>query len=251
MELADRIERVGETVRRDVGYWSASVQRLLCHLEAMSFAQAPRFVGHDDNGREILTWIHGEVGHYPVAGKYWSEASLCAAAIMLRRYHDATTNFVLTSGDRWRMKVPDDQPAEVICHNDFAHYNCVFDGAGPIALIDFDMAAPGSRAWDLAYALYRFVPFCAPEKYENFGLRGLAFSEVERAASFLRAYGCDPRRFDFGLLLRRVEVIREMSAETIAQGDVGSDRLVRESHLDAYDADLAYLRSRLPHIKCA
>jgi hypothetical protein len=42
-----------------------------------------------------------------------------------------------------------------------------------------------------------------------------------------------------------------MTAEAIAQGDVGADRLVRESHLDAYDADLAYLRGRLPHIKCA
>jgi aminoglycoside phosphotransferase (APT) family kinase protein len=31
----------------------------------------------------------------------------------------------------------------------------------PVALIDFDVAHPGPRAWDLAYAAYRFVPLTA------------------------------------------------------------------------------------------
>jgi aminoglycoside phosphotransferase (APT) family kinase protein len=29
----------------------------------------------------------------------------------------------------------------------------------PIALIDFDMASPGPREWDVAYLAYRMVPF--------------------------------------------------------------------------------------------
>ncbi|WP_405867085.1 phosphotransferase [Streptomyces sp. NBC_01515] len=41
-------------------------------------------------------------------------------------------------------------PVEVICHGDFAPYNCVFTGEGAVGLIDFDAARPGPRAWDLA-----------------------------------------------------------------------------------------------------
>lgn len=39
----------------------AYVQAVLLHLEAVGFEGAPRFLGVDDEGREILTYIEGDV----------------------------------------------------------------------------------------------------------------------------------------------------------------------------------------------
>ncbi len=52
------------------------------------------------------------------------------------------------------------QPIEVICHNDFATYNIIFNHEKPVGIIDFDLAfaAPGPRLWDMAYTLYTCVP---------------------------------------------------------------------------------------------
>lgn len=47
---------------------------------------------------------------------------------------------------------------EVVCHNDFAMYNIIFNNEKPVGIIDFDVAAPGPRLWDIAYTLYTCVP---------------------------------------------------------------------------------------------
>jgi len=41
---------------------------------------------------------------------------------------------------------------EVVCHNDPSPCNYVFVDGSPVALIDFDHAAPGERLRDVAYA---------------------------------------------------------------------------------------------------
>src|SRR5215203_5566294 len=53
--------RVGDTVRRAAGTGSGFVRDLLVHLEAVGFDGAPRYVGIDEQGREILSWVDGDV----------------------------------------------------------------------------------------------------------------------------------------------------------------------------------------------
>lgn len=53
--------RIGGTIRRPLHDRSAYVQAVLLHLEAVGFEGAPRFLGVDDEGREILTYIEGDV----------------------------------------------------------------------------------------------------------------------------------------------------------------------------------------------
>src|SRR3954468_16065803 len=89
----------------------------------------------------------------------WADAVLVAAARFLRRYHDATVDF-RPPDPCWRL--PAHEPAEVVCHNDFAPYNLVFRGRTLAGAIDFDTASPGPRAWDLAYLAYPLVPLAEP-----------------------------------------------------------------------------------------
>ena len=52
--------RVGDTVRRAAGPWTPAVHALLAHLAARGFAGAPRPLGFDEQGREVLTFLAGE-----------------------------------------------------------------------------------------------------------------------------------------------------------------------------------------------
>ena len=56
------VVRVGDTVRRSPGRQSAAVQALLRHLHSEGVDGAPRALGFDDQGRETLTFIDGELG---------------------------------------------------------------------------------------------------------------------------------------------------------------------------------------------
>jgi hypothetical protein len=76
----------------------------------------------------------------------------------------------------------------VMCHNDFAPYNCVFDGANAAGTIDFDTAGPGPRYRDLAYALYRFAPLAGGHDKQNPPSPRI---HVARAHTFLNAYDAD------------------------------------------------------------
>jgi hypothetical protein len=152
------VVRVGDTVRRPLRPWSVAVHGLLRHLEAREFDGAPRFRGVDDRGREILTFVAGEVGAYPLPAYMWTDEALVGAARLLRRLHDATLGYVAPEGATWQFVYPDPTRHEVVCHNDVAPYNMVFVDGRPRALIDFDTAGPGPRVWDIAYAAYTFVP---------------------------------------------------------------------------------------------
>ncbi|NLS10998.1 phosphotransferase [Nesterenkonia sp. MY13] len=152
----DPVLRVGDTVRRTAGPWTPAVHRLLRRLNAVSFSEAPRPLGLDEENREILTFIPGEVIADLPPAELWSPALLKDAAAMLRRFHEATAPLIPDKGP-WRSATH--HPVEVICHNDFAPYNLILRNGRVSGVIDFDMASPGSRLWDLAYLAYRLAPF--------------------------------------------------------------------------------------------
>ncbi|MFE4713622.1 hypothetical protein ACFRAM_22425 [Paenibacillus sp. NPDC056722] len=81
----NHIVRKGDTVRRPIGYWSSSVHELLKHLERQGFEGAPRFLGIDDSGREILTFVSGDINQ-PELETYtwWTDETLVGLAQLLR-----------------------------------------------------------------------------------------------------------------------------------------------------------------------
>jgi hypothetical protein len=160
------VVRVGDTVRRPVGANSAFVHRLLRHLEAQGFSAAPRFLGIDAIGREILSFLPGEV---PDELADFSLAQIANAALLRRSFHDATAGSGLTEGH------------EVVCHGDFSPCNCVFDYGIPSAMIDFDASRPGRRLDDLGYAAWLWLRLGDADLAADF--------QALRIAAFFRTYG--------------------------------------------------------------
>jgi tRNA A-37 threonylcarbamoyl transferase component Bud32 len=151
-----KVYRLGNTVRRDLKPESTKIHKLLKHLENKGFIYAPKFIGIDEKGREILSFIEGEAGHYPLKDYMWSNDVLIEIAKMLRLYHDSVSDFLMEEGFEPIDHTP--QPFEILCHNDFAIYNIIFGHKRLVGIIDFDVAGPGPRLWDIAYTLYTCVP---------------------------------------------------------------------------------------------
>lgn len=187
MIVRKEVVRVDDTIRRPWQPWSPAIQSLLGDLEAKGFAGAPRWRGKDPEGREVLTYVDGDVPDYPLDASYWSDVALVGVARLLRAFHDATVDLV--GGDLpWRFGYPGTCTVEVICHNDVSPYNTVYEEGMPKAFIDFDTAGPGPRVWDVSYAAYRFVPLLPREDFDRPGVP----KELDiqgRLNRFCRAYG--------------------------------------------------------------
>ncbi|MFL5943719.1 MAG: hypothetical protein ACJ75L_10695 [Gaiellaceae bacterium] len=56
----DAVVRVGDTVRRPPGPNPQLAREVLLHLERAGFDAAPRWLGVDEEGRDVLSWIEGE-----------------------------------------------------------------------------------------------------------------------------------------------------------------------------------------------
>jgi Ser/Thr protein kinase RdoA (MazF antagonist) len=148
--------RIGDTVRRNTGPWTPAVHLLLRHLEEVGFDGAPRVLGIDEQGREVLTYVPGEVPRR-AGPEIATDEVLVEVGRLLRRYHDAVSGFELPPEMAWyHAGVPG--RVTVICHNDISPRNTVFRGGRPVAFLDWDFASPAPPAWDVAHVAWQFVP---------------------------------------------------------------------------------------------
>jgi hypothetical protein len=171
------VVRVGDTVLRQAGPWTAQVQRLMQGLRDAGVAVVPKPLGVNESGAEVVQFVDGDVGIYPMPAWVWNDALLVEVARAVRSVHDASVGLDLPS-DGWRREAV--EPVEVICHADLAPYNAVCRENHLVALIDWDYAVPGPRGWDLGYAAYRWVPL-TPSIYGDEQPQGRA--EQGRASS--------------------------------------------------------------------
>ncbi|MEV0387890.1 phosphotransferase [Nonomuraea sp. NPDC050643] len=157
-DVTDGVVRVGDTVRRPSSTSTPSVHALLRHLEAAGFDGAPRVVGMDGAGRQILTYVPGTTG---LRLESVSDGALAELAVLLRRYHDATAGFPL-SAKGWEGGSNDDKSPEVIGHCDLTPENVIFRNGSPVAVIDFDLARPTTRLFDIVTTLRHWAPLADP-----------------------------------------------------------------------------------------
>jgi len=113
----------------------------------------------EDDGRERLRFIPGDVAVPPYPGWAQSDEALASIAQLIRALHLASTGFAPDPHDVWSTEMADPQPrSQVVCHNDVCLENVVFQDRVGVALLDFDFAAPGRPAHDLAC----FARMCVP-----------------------------------------------------------------------------------------
>ena len=151
-----RIVQVGDTVVRPAAPFRAATHALLAHLEAAGFDGAPRVLAAGP-ATETLTYIAGRAMVPPFPEDVLTDEALVSVADLLRRYHRAVSGFD-PAGYAWPRPVPARYRAGLVSHNDVYPANVVFRDGRAVALIDFDLAGPGSAVWDFAAAARLFVP---------------------------------------------------------------------------------------------
>jgi aminoglycoside phosphotransferase (APT) family kinase protein len=186
--------RVGNTVRRHAGPSGDTVRALLVHLEAVGFDGAPRHLGTDEQGREILSWVDGDVPLPPYPAWSMTDRALADLGALVRRFHEAASSFVPPAGATWATDWADPtggvaDPRRTITHNDLFPENVVFRAGRVVALIDFAMAAPGRPLWDLAIAGEMWGPLGDPARRDQ---HPADLDGVRRLGVLARAYGLEP-----------------------------------------------------------
>ena len=153
-----RVVRLGETVRREAGPWTPTLQALLAHLQTKGFP-APAPLGLDDEGRETVSWLPGRAANWP-----WPPALLATdgarqVGALLRRYHDAVADFVPSSPPVWRHGPQPIGAGEIALHADFGPYNLIWSPEELVGVIDFELARPGAPLEDAGFSVVRVAQF--------------------------------------------------------------------------------------------
>jgi len=235
--MSSGVVRIGDTIRRPAGPWTPAVHALLGYLHTVGFHGAPRPLGIDEHGREILTFIPGTVawpGNFILLDP---DDRLRRVARLIREFHDAVTGFRAPPDAQWQVLIPAEGTG-IIAHHDLAPWNLII-GRQLWAFVDWDTAGPGSRLWDVAYAMHGFVPLSANPRHQH-------GSPVHRMRLFADAYGLTQaqRQQLVPMLARRAGTMHAFLAQQAASGTQPWTRLWQEGHGDAWRADTEYIAQR-------
>ena len=189
------IVRIGDTVRRPLRPFSLTVQAYLAHLRDAGFTGAPLPFGVDEQGREMLSFVPGDVPRNPLPPETAGDDVLVALAQLIRTLHQASAGWVPPPDAVWggtpaNVGRPITERTELVSHCDYYPGNVVFRDGLPVALIDFDLAHPTTQLYDIANALWYWAPLRDPRD------RAPAFADADiphRVAVFADAYGMTAR----------------------------------------------------------
>jgi mutator protein MutT len=238
------------TVRRPSGPWTPAVHALLRHLEAVGFAGAPRVLGVDEGGHEVLSFLPGDTAPRPLPGWATSDDAQAGVGRLVRAYHDAVADFVPPAGCVWRtwLGTPTGDDA-VVCHNDLFPPNIVFREGRPVGLIDWEFAAPAPRLWDVAGAALFWVPLMAERRTAYFGWP--AGHRGARLRRLCDAYGLAPgERARLLTMLDSWHRSQYESFRTWGEAGVpGFEREWRAGRGELIQADIRWLEANRPELE--
>lgn len=242
------VVRVGDTVRRPATPQSAGVHAFLRHLGGAGLP-VPEPLGFDDQGREILSYLEGDVATSPYPSWMVDADLLLSVASTQRRLHEAAADFTTPAGVPWASTAgdyfPETATGGLMCHNDLGVVNVVVRDAAVVGIIDFDYAKPVDRLFDIAVALRHWVPFAPPDR------RPTVAAELDVALRF-HAF-CDVHELNTDERHRVADLIRAFIRQAqknvvalAAGGHVGMQHLVDNGYVETIAATVRWLDQVLP-----
>lgn len=196
-DVTEGVVRVGNTVRRPASSVSDGVQAVLDHLQQQGFDGAPRYLGRDSAGRDVLSFVEGEVATRPWPEWVSDPERIMSVGRLARAYDDAVVSMGVPEWAR-ALRRPDPlgtpesiagEP-ELVGHVDITPENVVFRDGSAFALIDFDLIRPATRAEEVCNMLQWWAPWMPPEDREEALLTADA---IGRGALLVDAYGLEAR----------------------------------------------------------
>jgi Phosphotransferase enzyme family len=254
-DVTEGVVRIGDTVRRPHQPTSFAVAGYLDHLERAGFDGAPRYLGRDECGRDVLTYLEGAVAGDPPEAWATTEELLASVAVLLRRLHEASAGYLADAGfaapyasvwhrDRLRVEAPDASlpPPELISHCDVTQQNVVVRDGRAVGLVDFDMAGPASRLLDVVNTAMWWVPLRHPD---DLAPHWRSLDAPARLRLFADAYGLDrPGREGFvTLAVARAEASRRRMRAAAEQLGGGWARMWSDGVGEAIDRREEWLAS--------
>ncbi|MBV8951585.1 MAG: phosphotransferase [Actinobacteria bacterium] len=217
-----QVVRVGRCVLRPSTPHSGAIHAFLRAVRHAGFDGAPKPVRIDEDGRERLMFIEGDVPLVPYPDWSQSDAALASIARLLRGLHDAARGFdpqALT----WDDSLADPAGGTLVCHNDVCPENVVFRDGIAVALIDFEFAAPGRPVYDLAHLARLCVPI--DDEFDQARLGWRPADRPARVRVVGDAYGLD-RAGRAELLLTMTDAIARVEAAVRRRVDAGDPKAV-------------------------
>jgi hypothetical protein len=204
--------RRGDSVLRPAPPSWQALHPFLVGLRAEGFVGAPIPTGPVVDGREELEFMPGEV---PLDSDWDDEEPvLVSVGGLLRSYHAAAGGVAFDASAPWSRELADPQGGPLLCHNDVCHSNVVFREGNARAIIDWDFAAPGRPAWDLAMTAWYWIPM-RPDSIDD------DLDPFRRLRLLADAYGLadDERRSFMDVMDEAVGVCRTFVAARVAAGE--------------------------------
>ena len=187
-----RVFKVGDTVRRPAGDWTPTIHALLAHLQSKQFP-APRPLGLDGQGREILSYLPGDASKHPWPPALLATSGASQVGAMLRAYHEAVADFRPPVPAIWRHGPQSLGPGEIVLHGDFGPHNLIWTGERLTGVIDFELARPGLPEEDAGFAALRVAQLRPDAMAIAAGFASVPDRRA-RLAAFADGYGVSPER---------------------------------------------------------
>jgi Phosphotransferase enzyme family len=238
---------VGDTVRKPVGPWTPAVHALLNHLENVGFDGAPRVLGIDDSGREVLTYLLSDARSRIDAPK--SDEALVALGRLLRDFRESVNGFEPPPHASWRLGKTL-RGGQIICHNDVNPGNVVYRDGKPYALIDWDLAGPGSTLDDFVRAAILFTPLVPDEICRVWGFDEAPY-RPHRLGCLCAGYGVESGAW----ILDAVETLERRDLDDLLtlgrQGVSPFASFLSSGSEEATRRDLSWLAAERDHLERA
>lgn len=231
---AGAVVRVGDTVRRPRNAGHEAVEAMLGHLETVGFDGAPRFLGIDEQGRQILDYLDGDTW---VSPSWQQEDDRNAEAVgqlarWLRGLHDATAGFEPPEGAMPQRSRPIEGSAWT--HGDVGYPNVIYGHGRIVGLIDWEFAAPAHRCCDLAALLATAVRAPRHDADDNARRTRAVMLAVDAIAS------------GYGLTDAEIEALPTMAATLVDDLVSFNRRSLDEADVYGWEWRAAWFRNDAP-----